>query len=145
VKEVEIGPVGELDVLGARAAEYVAAAKAANTLRAYRSDWREFSAWAAWRQLEPLPATPQTMVFYLTDLADAANLEHSSVDAHREDCRRAAGRQRLGGGQRPIPLRRLGARGPHQGLLVVRKATEGACMPVQLQPDGCRGHPEAYG
>jgi hypothetical protein len=44
--------IGELEVLGARDAEYVAAAKAANTLRAYRSDWREFATWAADRQLE---------------------------------------------------------------------------------------------
>jgi integrase len=72
VEEVEIGPAGELELLGARAAEYVAAAKAANTLRAYRSDWREFSAWTAWRELEPLPAMPETVALYLTDLADAA-------------------------------------------------------------------------
>jgi integrase len=70
VEEVQTG--GDLELLGARAAEYVAAAKAANTLRAYRSDWREFSAWAAWRQLEPLPAAPETIALYLTDLADAA-------------------------------------------------------------------------
>lgn len=68
----EVETPGELELLGARAAEYVVAAKAANTLRAYRSDWREFSAWAAWRQLEPLPATPETVALYLTDLADAA-------------------------------------------------------------------------
>lgn len=49
-----------------------AAAEAANTLRAYRSDWREFSAWAAWRQVEALPATPETVALYLTDLAEAA-------------------------------------------------------------------------
>jgi len=66
-------PAGsQLELLGARAAEYVAAAKAANTLRAYRSDWREFSAWAAWRELEALPATPETVALYLTDLAEAA-------------------------------------------------------------------------
>jgi site-specific recombinase XerD len=70
VEEVETA--GELELLGVRAAEYVAAAKAANTLRAYRSDWREFSAWAAWRQLDPLPATPETVTLYLADLAEAA-------------------------------------------------------------------------
>jgi site-specific recombinase XerD len=65
-------PSWELQLLGARAAEYVAAAKAANTLRAYRSDWREFSAWSAWRGFEALPATPETLALYLTDLAGVA-------------------------------------------------------------------------
>ena len=72
VEEVE-RPVGaDLELLGARAAEYVAAAKAPNTVRAYRSDWREFSAWAAWRGIEALPAAPETLALYLTDLAGAA-------------------------------------------------------------------------
>lgn len=65
-------PGTELELLGARAAEYVAAAKAANTVRAYRSDWREFSTWAAWRGVEALPASPETVALYLTDLAGAA-------------------------------------------------------------------------
>jgi hypothetical protein len=47
---------GGLELLGVRAQEYVAASRAANTLRAYRSDWAEFAAWAAHRRLEPLPA-----------------------------------------------------------------------------------------
>ena len=33
--------------------------KSAGTRRAYRSDWRIFSAWRAARDLEPLPATPE--------------------------------------------------------------------------------------
>jgi integrase len=66
VEEVRKSPGGDLELLGARAAEYVAAAKAPNTVRAYRSDWREFSAWAAWRGFEALPATPQTLALYLT-------------------------------------------------------------------------------
>jgi Site-specific recombinase XerD len=73
-EELATGPdLGvSLELLGARAAEYVAAAKAANTLRAYRSDWREFTTWAAHRRLCPLPATPETLALYLTDLAGIA-------------------------------------------------------------------------
>jgi hypothetical protein len=37
-------------------AEYVEAARAANTLRGYRSDWREFTTWCAAQGLAPLPA-----------------------------------------------------------------------------------------
>lgn len=51
------------------AREFLGQAKAANTLRAYRSDWRDFVAWCAERELEPLPATPQTVALYAADSA----------------------------------------------------------------------------
>jgi len=50
-------------------AGYVEAARAANTLRGYRSDWREFTAWCDGHDAEPLPAAPATVTGYLTDLA----------------------------------------------------------------------------
>ena len=50
-------------------AGYVEAARAANTLRGYRSDWREFSAWCALRTAEPLPAAAATVTGYLSELA----------------------------------------------------------------------------
>lgn len=50
-------------------AGYVDAARAANTLRGYRSDWREFTSWCTQRGLEPLPAAPPTITGYLTELA----------------------------------------------------------------------------
>lgn len=83
---------GDLELLGARAVEYIAAAKAANTVRAYRSDWR-VSAWAGWRGLEALPATPETLALYLTDLAGAAKRAcgHPEVTRRRRS-RRSAGR-----------------------------------------------------
>jgi len=54
-------------------AGYVDAARAANTMRGYRSDWREFTAWCAGRGVQPLPAAPATVTVtgYLTDLAHA--------------------------------------------------------------------------
>jgi len=48
----------------------VDAAKAKATVRAYRSDWAEFSAWADHRGLVALPATPETLSLYLVELAD---------------------------------------------------------------------------
>jgi site-specific recombinase XerD len=55
--------------LSADEAGYVEAARAANTLRGYRSDWREFTTWCTQRADEPLPAAPATVTGYLTDLA----------------------------------------------------------------------------
>jgi integrase len=52
-------------------AGYARAARAANTVRGYRSDWAEFTAWCRPRALQPLPAAPATLTGYLTELADA--------------------------------------------------------------------------
>jgi len=52
-------------------AGYVEAARAANTLRGYRSDWREFTAWCAEHGgVDPLPAAPPTVTGYLAALAE---------------------------------------------------------------------------
>ena len=52
-------------------ADYVAAARAPNTLRGYRSDWAEFTTWCAHHRLDPLPAGAATISAYLTELARA--------------------------------------------------------------------------
>ena len=44
--------------------------KSAGTRRAYRSDWRIFSTWCAARDLEPLPATPETVARFLSSQAN---------------------------------------------------------------------------
>jgi integrase len=43
-------------------------AQAASTLRAYAHDWRHFRLWCERHHLVALPATPQTVVLYATDL-----------------------------------------------------------------------------
>jgi site-specific recombinase XerD len=53
-----------------RAADYAAAAKASNTLRAYAADWRTFTAWCAARGLEARPAVPRTVAAYIASMAD---------------------------------------------------------------------------
>ncbi len=53
--------LARLEQLAEQAGRYVDAAKAEATMRAYRSDWAEFSAWADHRGLEPLPASPETV------------------------------------------------------------------------------------
>jgi integrase len=51
------------------AQEYMKAAKAPATRRAYSSDWRHFAAWCGSNGLASLPATPSTVALYLTSLA----------------------------------------------------------------------------
>ncbi len=53
----------------AQAREFLRSAKAENTRRSYRADWSHFSAWCEWRGREALPASAETLVFYLTELA----------------------------------------------------------------------------
>jgi integrase len=48
---------------------YARATRAESTLRAYASDWADFTAWTAARDLVALPAEPETVALYLTDLA----------------------------------------------------------------------------
>lgn len=58
-----------LRALSQAAQDFVQASKAANTLRGYRSDWRDFSGWCSAQQLPALPAEPMTVALYLADLA----------------------------------------------------------------------------
>ena len=46
-----------------------AGVRSANTERAYRSDWADFSAWCAARGLCPLPSPPGDVTAYIADLA----------------------------------------------------------------------------
>ncbi len=48
---------------------YIENARAENTLRAYRSDMRHFIEWAEGHGLQAMPAAPQTVSLYLSDLA----------------------------------------------------------------------------
>lgn len=59
----------DLERLADMAGGYLRSAKAPATLRAYRTDWRDFTAWCAARSLDGLPAEPRTVALYLTDLA----------------------------------------------------------------------------
>src|SRR6266851_932590 len=53
-----------------RARAYVREAKAPNTRRAYRSDWRDFEAWCSAHELASMAASAGTVTMYLTALAD---------------------------------------------------------------------------
>ena len=70
-------PAGPLATLAAQARAFAAAAKAANTVRAYAADWNDFRAWCEARQLAAISAAPETVALYLTDRA--ATLKTSSL------------------------------------------------------------------
>jgi site-specific recombinase XerD len=65
----------------AAARSYRAQAKAANTLRAYTSDWNQFEGWCDERSLDPLPARPEAVATYLASLALAGKAD-STIGRH---------------------------------------------------------------
>ena len=65
----------------AAARSYRAQAKAANTIRAYTSDWSQFERWCWERNLEPLPARPEAVATWLAALARAGKAD-STIGRH---------------------------------------------------------------
>lgn len=63
------GALAPLDRLAAQTRGFIEAAKAGNSRRAYRSDWRCFESWCRSHGLVCLPATPETVALYLTALS----------------------------------------------------------------------------
>jgi integrase len=55
--------------LGASVEAFRQSAKASNTWRAYRADWDRFAEWCARRGRAALPATPETIAWYLAENA----------------------------------------------------------------------------
>lgn len=67
----------DLDALVLRGREFAALAQAPATARAYRSDWRAFSAWCERMGLTALPAAPGTVAAYL--IAHAETLKVATL------------------------------------------------------------------
>ena len=61
----------ELETALARVRRYSAGTRAANTVRAYEADWRDFAAWCDRHDLATLPAHPVTVALYLDALVEA--------------------------------------------------------------------------
>jgi integrase len=62
----------ELAEIAADARDYVAASRAENTTRAYRTGWAQFARWCDEHGVTPLPASAETVAFYMADLAKTA-------------------------------------------------------------------------
>lgn len=56
--------------LSQKAAAYLQQPKAANTLRAYGNDWKNFSAWCVNHNVNSLPAAAPDVANYLSDIAE---------------------------------------------------------------------------
>jgi site-specific recombinase XerD len=79
-------------LLLAEAAEHAHASRAGNTHRAYASDWGQFTAWCAEARRTALPASPRTVVMYLT--VHAQRLKVSTLQRRLSAisaCHKAAG------------------------------------------------------
>jgi len=72
MQEIQLGtrslttPLQELHTL---AETHLTNSKAANTKKAYGSDWQQFVQWCGTHSLESLPASEETFVYYLTFLS----------------------------------------------------------------------------
>lgn len=60
----------ELKSIADKAKLFASSSKSAATKKAYRSDFQHFSVWCIGHDLSPLPASPETVAFYITHLAD---------------------------------------------------------------------------
>jgi integrase len=63
-------PVPSFARFDERVAEYAARSKSAATIKAYASGWRDFLSFCEPRNLQPLPASDETVSVYLAALAD---------------------------------------------------------------------------
>jgi site-specific recombinase XerD len=64
-----IPPAHGLESVIARANTFISRARAASTVRAYRSDFADFVRWSKAHRLKSMPASPETIALYITDLA----------------------------------------------------------------------------
>ena len=58
--------------LSMKAKQSILLSKAENTVDAYESDWDDFVEWCTYQKVSYFPATPETIVNYINDLADYA-------------------------------------------------------------------------
>ena len=61
--------IGFLSRIEDQARHFVAHSKASNTVKAYRSDWDDFTGWCGSHSLASFPATSEAVALYLSDLS----------------------------------------------------------------------------
>lgn len=65
---------GNRIALSDKSIEILSETKAANTVDAYESDWNDFCDWCKYHHMISFPATSETIVNYINDLADYAKV-----------------------------------------------------------------------
>ena len=61
----------ELTEIYEEARTFAAESKSENTRKAYRADWKSFSSWCGEHNIIPMPAKPETIVLYITHMANS--------------------------------------------------------------------------
>jgi site-specific recombinase XerD len=79
VSDNNVGDIATAELL-AKARLLAEASKAASTLKTYESVWATFTAWCSSMSLESWPASPKTVVLYITDRAD--ELKPQTIKKH---------------------------------------------------------------
>ena len=120
--------LAEVEKLHSEARDFARDAKAANTLRAYASDWRDFTDWCRWHKREPLPASPETVALYLTHLARA--MKPSTIQRRIS----AISQAHAAAGYEDSPTRTAIVRAVWQGIRRSKGVAQSGKIPV-LTPD----------
>ncbi|MBQ9365921.1 MAG: site-specific integrase [Schwartzia sp.] len=64
--------INENEGLSEKSKRRLSQSKSENTIKAYDADWRDFVDWCTYHHMESMPASPETIVNYVSDLADNA-------------------------------------------------------------------------
>ncbi|OPY60119.1 MAG: Tyrosine recombinase XerD [Pelotomaculum sp. PtaU1.Bin065] len=71
---IQVNQSVELRTAASKAHDYIAQAKAKNTIKSYRADWQDFTTWCNNNNLIELPADPETVAVYLAHLAETSKV-----------------------------------------------------------------------
>jgi len=135
----------ELAEIVADARDYVAASRAENTTRSYRTGWAQFTTWCGEHGATPLPASAGTVACYVADLAKTA--KPATIDARLAAISAA---HRAAGYDSPTKAEavRLVRRGVRRTLGTAQRQVHPVTVPdlrrmvkgLGTDPAGCRDH-----
>jgi integrase len=133
----------ELAEIAADARDYVAASRAENTTRVYRTGWAQFTAWCDEHRVVALPAGPETVACYVANLAKVA--KPATIDARLAAISAA---HRAAGHDSPTKTEavRLVRRGMRRTLGTAQRQVRPVTVPdlramlegLSIDPAGCR-------
>jgi site-specific recombinase XerD len=79
----------QLEQIDEQARDYAANSRAANTLKAYRTDWTHFTEWCRAHDLQSLPAESVTIIRYVTDQAAGGAVKVATITRRLSSISRA--------------------------------------------------------
>lgn len=141
IRRADSAALAHLQETADRAREYVRQSKAANTRRAYRADWEHFTSWCMSHGCTALPAAPETVALYLSDLAET----HKPATLQRRLSAISQAHQVAG---LETPTKHEGVRSVWAGIRRVKGVAQDGAAPVLVEdlqrivvllPDGLRG------